>query len=313
MYTEYADGITAIDCHYTRPRLAACYLLEQGGEAALIETGTRHSVPAVLDLLEARGIGREGLRYVIPTHVHLDHAGGAGVIMQACPRATLIAHPRGARHLIDPSKLSAAAEAVYGAETFRELYGSIEPVPAERVVEAPDGYRLDFNGRELLFRDAPGHARHHFCVWDAKSRGWFTGDNFGIGYPELETPGGRFLFPTTTPTQFEPERLKETMRMLFAEPARRFFLTHFGAVDRQPDQLESLYELLDAYIRIGDEAFAAGESEQELATRLTDYTVQRLHVLGCRGSEAEWREVLALDMGLNAQGILHRLQSQAAA
>ena len=145
---------------------------------------------------------------MIPTHVHLDHAGGAGQLMQACTGATLLVHPRGQRHMVDPSALWAGATAVYGPEEMARDYGQVLPIAIERTQVTQDGQRLMLAGRELLFADTPGHARHHHCIWDAATRGWFTGDTFGLSYPEFETGNGPWMLPTSTPVQFEPEVLK---------------------------------------------------------------------------------------------------------
>src|SRR5690348_13661727 len=158
IHQRLGNGITCIDAGLQRPGLACCYLMQSGDQYAFIETGTAHTAPRLLALLDHLGIPRANLRYVMPTHVHLDHAAGAGILMQALPNAALIAHPRAARHLIDPSKLIAGAAAVYGEEGLRASFGTPLPVPESRAVIADDGYTLDFNGRKLVFLDAPGHA-----------------------------------------------------------------------------------------------------------------------------------------------------------
>ena len=209
---ELEYGIRCIDAGYVTNGLACFYLVEQDGEYALVETGTTHSLKPLLKWMAAEGIKPEQISYVIPTHVHLDHAGGAGAMMQAFPEATLLVHPRGARHLIDPAKLIAGSIAVYGEALFADLYGDIVPVATERVVEVQDGDTFAVGGRELLFRHTPGHADHHFCVWDEHSRGWFTGDMFGICYKEFRMPGGNFCMLSTTPTQFRPDAMRESLR-----------------------------------------------------------------------------------------------------
>ena len=160
--TTVVDGIYVIDSGYYSKDFAAIYLLRQNNKFAIIETGTNYSVPLVEEALAHNDSSFSEVSYIIPTHVHLDHAGGAGELMKQCQNATLVVHPRGARHLIDPSKLIAGAMAVYGEEKFKEYYGEIIPIDANRVIEAEDNFVLDFDGRELRFIDTPGHARHHF-------------------------------------------------------------------------------------------------------------------------------------------------------
>ena len=125
-----APGVLLVDTGYVRPRLAACYLVRGADSAAVVETGTAASAPSILAALAGEGLAPADVSHVVVTHVHLDHAAGAGALLRALPRARLVVHPRGARHLVDPSKLVAGASEVYGAERVRALYGEIVPAPA---------------------------------------------------------------------------------------------------------------------------------------------------------------------------------------
>ena len=171
-------GIYAIDTGFQRPRFDAAYLVVEGGRAAFIDTGTNYAVPRLLAALEHLDLSPAAVDWVIPTHVHLDHAGGVGLLMQSLPRARLLVHPRGLPHMVDPAKLWAGALAVYGEEEMQRSYGQLLPVTAERAEASHDGQTIALAGRSLLLLDTPGHAKHHHCVWDAESRGWFTGDTF---------------------------------------------------------------------------------------------------------------------------------------
>ena len=152
---NYPGAITTIDTAYLRPRFAASHLLVEKGHAAFIDTGTSLSVPILLDVINKKGIPAEKVTHIMPTHVHLDHAGGAGALMKIFQNASLVVHPRGAKHLIDPSKLVAGTAQVYGVEKTEKLYGKIEPVPEERIIIAEDEKFLDFHGRRLLLLDTP--------------------------------------------------------------------------------------------------------------------------------------------------------------
>lgn len=312
MHEVLDHGITCIETGYFRPGLAACYLLVDTGEAAVIETGTSHSVPRILRVLAQQGLAPEAVRWIIPTHVHLDHAGGAGALLRHCPNAGLVVHPRGARHLIDPSRLIAGAREVYGAERLETLYGEIVPAPAARVREAPDGSEWPLGSRRLLVRDTPGHARHHFCVWDPGSRGWFTGDTFGIGYRELHTAAGPFLFPTTTPVQFEPVRLLESIALLMQADPAFMYLTHFGRIAPRIAEASALREQVMDYVRLAMDCAGGEDAEARLCAALGDYTLARLRAAGCDLDEAELRELLRLDMELNASGLMIWKRQQAA-
>jgi glyoxylase-like metal-dependent hydrolase (beta-lactamase superfamily II) len=223
-------GIHAIDTGFVRPYFDASHLVVERGRAAFVDVGTNFSVPGLLAALSGLGLAHEAVDYVIVTHVHLDHAGGAGELMRLLPHAKLVVHPRGARHMIDPRRLWAGAAAVYGDDVVRRNYGTLVPVDAARVVEAPDGFALELGGRPLRFLDTPGHARHHFCIWDEASRSMFTGDTFGLAYRELASERGRFVMPTTTPVQFEPEALVASIDRLVAHGPQAMLLTHYSRV-----------------------------------------------------------------------------------
>ena len=192
-------------------------------------------------------------------------------------------------------------------ERLHQLYGEILPIDATRIIEAGDGFRLRIGQRELLFVDTPGHARHHFCIWDERCRGWFTGDCFGVAYPELTGTNGVFVFPTTTPVQFDAARLIETIERLAAYEPQWLYLTHFGRIAYEPRLRKALCEQIADYGRLGLEANQAGESISELASRLNSYTQLRLRDHGVTTAEAELSNFLALDMDLNAQGVLHSI------
>ncbi len=304
MIETLSHGIHCIDTGYHRPGLAAVYLMIDDGEAAVIETGTTPTLPVVLSALERCGVAPEQVRWIMPTHVHLDHAGAAGALLAQCPNATLVVHPQGARHLIDPSKLIAGAGAVYGEQNFRAMYGEIVPAPQQRVREARDGSRWPLGGRELLVRDTPGHARHHYCVWDEASRGWFTGDTYGIGYRELYCNGEPFLIPTTTPVQFDCEALVSSLALLMDANPRWCYLTHFGRIAASRSHAASLERQLRDYLRLAEASAPGADRQRRLGDALLDYTAGLLRAAGSPLTDSQIRELLAMDMDLNAQGLL---------
>lgn len=296
--------VRTIDVGYMgRRRVAAAFLVQDAGEAAFIETGTVPSLPRLLAALEDEGLKSEQVRYVIITHVHLDHAGGAAALMRACPRATLLAHPRAARHAIDPSRLVASASAVYGTERFQELYGTIEPIAEERVRVVDDGEVLSLGNRELAFLHTRGHANHHFVVHDRAAEGVFTGDSFGIAYPAVQN-AGRFVFPSTSPTDFDPVAARESLVRIVETGARRVWLTHFGertdvreiATDLD-GQLEHYEALLERAREVDDEALDAF-CEQEVRAIFDGLFTRRPGADTPTG-----RALVELDIDLNAQGV----------
>jgi glyoxylase-like metal-dependent hydrolase (beta-lactamase superfamily II) len=308
-------GISCIDTELFRVGLAACYLLRHADEAVFIDTGTRNSIPLLLDVLRQQDIKPEQISWVMPTHVHLDHAGGAGALMQHLPNARLLIHERGARHMIAPDKLQAGSLAVYGQERYEKAFGSLLPVPEERVVVAPDGYTVDLGGRVLTFFDTPGHARHHYVVWDEYSRGLFTGDTFGVSYPELNSGTRRFMFPPTTPIQFDPDAWHDSVARLVALQPDRVFLTHYGMHEGIKDLASQLHEQIDVYVQLSADVLSHYDSAAaaRLAQALMQHSLSELAERQCPQSPENIRRLLKGDMDLNAQGLLHWRQGLARA
>lgn len=313
---DLGHQITRIDTGMMRDELAACYLIRGADQYAIIDTGTNRTVPVILGLLEQRGISRSQVRYVIPTHVHLDHAGGVGGLMQALPEATLLIHPRGARHMIDPSRLKAGVLAVYGEKTFAEVYEDIIPVPEERVRTLNDGAEILLGDRRLLFLDTPGHARHHFCIYDAASNGIFTGDTFGLCYPPLVTENGPFIFPTTTPVQFDPEPLKQSIHRLLALEPERMYLTHYGLVENPQPLGERLLAMVDGFVALAERVEKQEEPDQlesALVSAMKDFLFRKLREHGCSLDDDRLMALLGMDIRLNCQGLRVWLQQRQAA
>jgi glyoxylase-like metal-dependent hydrolase (beta-lactamase superfamily II) len=308
---EFDAGITAVDTEYVRPGLDASHLIVHGGRAAFVDTGTSHSAPLLLAALQSRGLEPGDVAWVFVTHVHLDHAGGAGALMAALPNATAVLHPRAARHMVDPSRLIEGSKAVYGDEAFHKLYGEIVPIAAERIRIVDDGERLDLAGREFEFLHTEGHARHHYCIVDSEARAVFTGDCFGISYRELDTAAGPFVFPTTTPVQFDPEPAHATIRRLLSYKPERAFLTHFSGVSDPAALAPQLHRDLDAYVEIASARRDDQDPEASIRTALRDWTFARLDEHGVDPDPVMRDEVIGMDMALNAQGLVVWLSNAA--
>ena len=165
IYHQLEFGITCIDTEHMRQDFVAAYLIEHNGRAAFVDTGCHLSVPILLATLKEKNISTDVVDYIILTHIHLDHAGGAGELIRHLPNAKVYVHERGAQHLIDPSKLRAGVIGVYGELFFKQFLGDLIPIAADKVIIAKDGDSLDLGGRLLKFIDTPGHARHHLCIW----------------------------------------------------------------------------------------------------------------------------------------------------
>jgi glyoxylase-like metal-dependent hydrolase (beta-lactamase superfamily II) len=308
-YQDLGHGISCIDTMLQRRGLAACYLLEHGGMAGFIDTGTNNSVPILCEVLRRKGIAPTAVAYIMPTHVHLDHAGGAGGLMQQFPNATLIIHPRGARHIIAPAKLEAGSLAVYGEEEFGKLFGRLTAVDAGRIQIAEDGFELDFNGRRLVFLDTPGHARHHYVVYDELSRGLFTGDTFGASYPELNCGRSRFIFPPTTPIQFDPLAWQSSLDRLMTLDPQRVFVTHFGMHEDVPAMKTLLRQSIQDHADTAEDLAQEPDRCDRIAQSLLQASIDYLLDAQCGIDVDTIRALIGRDMELNAQGLDHWLST----
>ncbi len=307
------DGVYAVDTGFHRDHFDAAYLLVHAGRAAFIDTGTAFAVPRLLGALAALGLSADAVDWVIPTHVHLDHAGGVGQLMQALPQARCLVHPRGARHMVDPSALWAGASAVYGSDEMQRSYGELLPVPESRVVASADGQTVQLGGRPLLLAHTPGHAKHHHCVWDATTRTWFTGDTFGLSYREFDTPQGPWLLPSATPVQFEPDALQTSVQRLMAAQPLHVALTHYGRVGAgvEGSVLEVqrmgalLLQLLGEMVALGHsvQQLPGPQRHSQLKAGQLDIFSRSLQAHGCTLSSATVASLLAIDLELNAQGM----------
>ena len=310
-FLDFDHGISAIDTGFERPLFDASHLIIDHGRAAFVDAGVNASVPMLIGVLEHKGLTPAAVDWLLLTHVHLDHAGGAGELLRRLPNAKLVVHPRGVRHMVDPSALWAGALAIYGPEEMARSYGELTPVPAERVVASSDDMTLELGGRRLRLIDTPGHAKHHHGIWDEDTRGWFTGDTFGISFHQFTTDKGRWIFPTTTPVQFEPEAMRASIeRMLAADPAC-LYLTHFSRVDEVPRLAALLLGLLDRVVALGQSLRAEPDRMPKLREGLLTIYLESLAEHGCRMAEDAVAELLAVDLELNAQGMVAWLERDA--
>ncbi len=249
--------IQTIDCHYIIDEFAAAYLMLEGEEALFIDNNTNFAIPHLLARLEENKIKRENVKYLIITHIHLDHAGATSRLVQELPNAIVLAHPKASPHVINPKRIIESASMVYGKENFIKMYGDILPVPENKVRSMQDGEVLKFGSRELTFIYTRGHANHHFVIYDSKTNSIFTGDSFGISYPWLREGSSPFLFPSTTPTDFHAEEARISIEKIIKTGADTAYLTHYDSwtdmkLGRDQmlfgiDRMEKIYlELVDA-------------------------------------------------------------------
>jgi glyoxylase-like metal-dependent hydrolase (beta-lactamase superfamily II) len=310
-FVDHGHGISAIDARYQRPGLAAVHLIVEGGSAAIVDPCTNFTVPAILAALDAKDLSRASVEYIFLTHIHLDHAGGTGELLRHLPNATVVVHPRGVRHMADPARLVAGSILVYGEHEFRESYGDIVPVPKERILEAPDEFTVDLNGRRFLFLDTPGHARHHNAIFDENSRSFFTGDTFGISYREFDADGREYVFYSCTPTQFDPDAAHASLERLVAFDPVTCFLMHYSRLNTPAVHVAALHRFLDEYVALARRVPRSGPGRRPgLIEGMRALLVEGARRHGCRLPRQRIEALLAQDILLNVHGLEIWLDSQ---
>lgn len=262
IYQE-APGVTRIDHGWGGPGFIASYLVEDGGELALVEAGPASTLDALLAGIDAAGYDPADLSHILLTHIHLDHAAGAGQLARIAPGAAVHVHTLGAPHLADPSRLLASAARLYG-DMMDALWGTMLPVPAERIRTPADGEAIRVGGRSLVAVETPGHAAHHFAFHDPDAGLVFTGDVGGI-----RLAGARHVRPPTPPPEVDtPAWLASIGRLRALEP-RMLLPTHFGGVD------DVSWHLDDLEARLADWTRLAAEHATDDPTVLTDLIRRR--------------------------------------
>lgn len=296
-----------IDCCYLFPQFAASFLIREQEKGIFVENNTAHSIPILLDALKNENISPKNIEYLIVTHVHLDHAGGTSTLLKACPHAKVICHPRAAPHIVDPTKLINSARAVYGHEEYEKLYGQIDPIHPDRVKTVQDGESLQFGSRTLSFFHTRGHANHHICILDSTSEAVFTGDSFGIAYPALQM-NGLFIFPSTSPTDFDPVEAKKSINKLIHLNPKRAYLTHFGEITDLQEAQRQLVRQLDFSESLLDKAIHSDYSDLDLL-EFCEKEIRSFFELSLNEKKIVitpkiWN-LIRLDIHLNAAGIAH--------
>lgn len=290
-------GLTGVTAGYLIP----------AARPALIECGPALSIDRTIAALHDLGLGADDLAWLVVTHVHLDHAGGAGDLLAAFPAARVVVSTRGARHLVDPERLNASARQVYGP-LFERVYGPCTPIPEERVVAAEDGHVLDLGGgRRLEILDTPGHAKHHIAAFDPDAGAVYSGDSVGV-----RLPGMRALRPATPPADFNLGTMLDSLARYRERDPARLFLAHFGEVGTPDEVLDEADERVRAWVAAAESArrtVPAHEDEVDhVAAMLAHRFADDLALADDAGAEAAARIELLNDPRSNAAGILRYLR-----
>ncbi|MEI5906798.1 MBL fold metallo-hydrolase [Bacillus spongiae] len=271
----------------------------------IIETCTSSSVPYILQGLSNLDLSPEEIEYIIVTHIHLDHAGGVGLLLQHCPNAKVVVHPKGARHLVDPTKLILGAKAVYGKH-FNQLFDPIIPVKEENILIMNEEDELEIGeDRTLRFYDTPGHANHHFCIFDSKSKGIFSGDTLGSLYGELEKAGLFFSLPITSPNQYDPEKmLLSAMKLENLDPHFIYF-GHYGMTRKVTDVFEHLRHWLPQFTEASINGLKKNTTDPipSVKLELMEVVSNYLSTKGIPPTHPIYH-ILEMDMSLNAMGLV---------
>ena len=279
-------------------RVTAGYLVE-GPQPVLVETGSQSSVPTLLAALEALGVGGPDLAAVVVTHIHLDHAGGVGDVARAFPGATVHVHPKGARHLADPTRLVSSAARVYG-ELLDDLYGRLDPTPAERIHVLEDGDQVVVGpGRRLTAIDSPGHAKHHLGLHDSESGILFVGDAVGVRLPEAGV-----LRPATPPPDFDLDQALASLGRFAERSPAGIALAHYGLVPDHDTVLDEAAETLRRWAEVAEQAWREG---QDVAAALEAAFAQDL--TGVDGGDRQKLETLN-GVHSNAAGLRRWLETR---
>ncbi len=303
IYHELDFGITCIDTRHIRDDFVAAYLIEDSGRAAFVDTGCYLSVPNLLGTLEAKNIKPEAVDYVILTHIHLDHAGGAGELIRHLPNVQVYVHEYGAAHLIDPSKLRAGVIQVYGELFFKQFLGDLIPIPQSRIIIAKDNDEITLGNRVLKFIDTPGHARHHVCLWDEVSRGIFSGDTLGVSYREFDTEQGELIFPPTTPVQFDPDTWKQTIDLLMKLKPKYAYLTHFNRIEFSQKSADMLIKHIDGFVLIAEQFKNSDNRHKHIKQALLDYLLNIAKNHGVAFEQAKQIKLFKGDLEICTQGL----------
>ncbi len=299
------NSIQTIDCHYYTNEFAAAYLMLEEDEALFVDNNTNSAIPYLLDALSANRISKEKVRYLIITHIHLDHAGATSRLVQEFPNAIVLAHPKAAPHVINPKRIIESASMVYGKENFLKMYGEILEVPGERVRIMQDGEVLRFGSRDLTFIYTRGHANHHFVILDSKTNSIFTGDSFGISYPSLRQGTSPFLFPSTTPTDFHAEEARLSIEKIIKTGADKAYLTHFDSWTDMKSGAEQMLFGIDRMELILKELIQSNKSEVELQSHCENKIRQFYEEeFSKRSIPFAVLDLLKPDTSINAQGLV---------
>lgn len=291
-----SQGLYRFDTGYLRPGFTASYVVVSDDRAAIIDCGVTASAVPLIEALDEIGVSPAAVDWVVPTHVHLDHAGGAGALMALLPQARLGVHPSGRDHMIDPSRLEAGVRALYGDEFFDREYAPLTPVPADRIVVLEDEATITVGALQLPVIHTPGHAWHQLGVIDPRSQTLIAGDAFGAGYPELAQTNQPMLVPVTPPTQFNPDAYRATLHRIVQQGIKQVAPGHFPLIRDVPAAAAQLEKMMDEGLEEAWRATSCKALEAALIERWS-------HWLADSSQRTLFETLYGLDIWLTAEGV----------
>jgi glyoxylase-like metal-dependent hydrolase (beta-lactamase superfamily II) len=305
--TELGDDVYEIDTKMAgHTGITAGYLLRTE-RPCLVEPGTSHSAPVVRAALSSLGIGAADLSTVVVTHIHLDHAGGVGDLARAYPNAEIVVHEKGARHLVDPSRLMRSARMVYG-DALDELFGDLKPTEAVRIRAVEDVGEIDLGGgRRLESHYSPGHAKHHVGLLDSLTGDLYVGDAAGVYIPDTGD-----LRPATPPPDFDLDTALASLERFRGLRPRRLLFAHYGPVEAVEETLERSAEELRHWVELVTEAHGQGMDLDHAVAMVRERTNPRYRAFADGADQALGEKFERLSgVASNVAGIMHALDRRA--
>lgn len=308
---EIAQNLYLIDGFDTNLEERTGIYVLKDEKIAVIETSASASVPYILEGLKALNITPEQVDYLIVTHIHLDHAGGAGLFLQHAKNATFYVHPSGARHMIDPSRLIESAKTVYG-EQFDTFFNPIVPIAKERVVEVAHGDTLSLGNRTLTFYHTPGHARHHISIYDNASNGLFIGDTAGVRFP-LISQTVELVLPSTSPNQFSPEDMLASVDFFEQQQVDALYLGHYGILTDPTIAYEQMRYWIPIFVTATEEACTSSTDYTERCQLIEDTLYQAVEEYTSEhGYTSDVRTIVKQDIEVSTMGLIDYYNKQKA-
>jgi glyoxylase-like metal-dependent hydrolase (beta-lactamase superfamily II) len=271
---KLADGIYFFDLYtFNVAKMGACYVIVDD-KITVVETGPATSEEFLWEGLKIIGVAPKDVSYIAITHIHLDHSGGAGYVLDRMPNAKVLVSTKGVKHLVDPSKLYASATMVYKEET-KTRFGDVLPVPRDRIIGMETGDKVVIGeGRELVAYYTPGHAPHHLAFHDTKTNGLFCGEALGLYFPDVD-----YFSPSTAPPSFSLEDIEASIAKVLEINPDILYFAHFGPNKDIKRCCEEMLKKVRLWVKITEESLKAGLTKKEITQRLVDLAIKEMREL----------------------------------